>query len=144
MLTPIRGALFISTVELTCAGPPGVPLADGVEVGVAVAVLVAVLVGVAPTPLVEVAVGVAPTPEVGVEVGVNVGAPAAGRYAINALAHVVELFVVHPVLVEDRPFFIRYPLSRFVFEAAVAPALSSVGPVKPFIGPDERLVVDAK
>src|SRR5277367_2837029 len=120
MLTPIRGALFISTVELTCAGPPGVPLADGVEVGVA------------------------PTPEVGVEVGVNVGAPAAGRYAINALAHVVELFVVHPVLVEDRPFFIRYPLSRFVFEAAVAPALSSVGPVKPFIGPDERLVVDAK
>ena len=106
MLTPMRGALFISTVELTCAGP-GVPPPVGVEVGVALAVRVAVLVGVPlppPTPVaVGVGVAVALKPEVGVAVGVNVGTPAPGRYAINALAHVVELFVVHPVHVDDEP-----------------------------------------
>src|SRR5579863_1475258 len=134
MFTPMRGALFISTVELTSAGP-GVPPADGVEVGVGATVLetVAVIVGVGlplPTP-VEVGVAVAVKPELGVEVGVNVGTPTPGRYAINALAHVVELFAVHPVAVEDKPLRIRYPLSRLVFEPAVAPALRSGWPVKP-------------
>jgi hypothetical protein len=103
MFTPIRGALLIITAELTCAAP-GVPLPLGVAVGAGVALLVAVAVTVGvglPAPLLAVAVGV--PPELGVEVGVYVGTPTPGRYAINALAHVVELFVVHPVHVDDEP-----------------------------------------
>jgi hypothetical protein len=149
MFTPMRGALLISAVELTSAGPPGtgvgVTVAFAVTVGVAVFVVV-VGVGVAPT---AVGVGVTPT-ELGVgvgaivPVGVGVGPPATGWYAMIALAQVVELFTVQPVQVVDGLPGIKYPLSRLVLKEAVPPALRSAWPVYPFMGPDDMAAAEPK
>jgi hypothetical protein len=111
-----------------------------VAVGVAVVVAVVVAVGVDVGVRVPVAVAAGVAVALAVAVGVAVAPPAAGSYAMIALAHTPLLpLIVHPVEVEDELPGIRYALRRFVPKGACPPALRNGCPVKPFVGPDPRV-----